>query len=70
MKKIHPKHGEERIVKFFAFLPVTVKYKIDSFTYRTAETRWLETVTVKQKYNGIGDDGSFPYWYNICFIDD
>ena len=35
------KHKTQRIIKRFAFLPITVE----------AETRWLETVYIEQIYN-------------------
>lgn len=47
----HPEVGETRVKQWFAFLPV----EIDD------DTRWLEWVTVKQRYGYM--------WYNDAFID-
>lgn len=40
MKWKEPREGETRVVTYFAFFPVTINH----------ETRWLETVTVKEQY--------------------
>lgn len=40
------KNGEERITSFFAWLPVEAK----NTDKKIAETRWLEKVTVRQKF--------------------
>lgn len=61
MKKIYPKHYEIRIVKKFAFLPITITH----YGIRK-EKRWFETVHIKQHYV-ITHSGS--YWKNVEFID-
>ncbi len=41
MKFIRHAHGDRRVIKRFALFPITICY----------ETRWLETVYIKQRYN-------------------
>ena len=50
--------GCERIIKKFAILPIKIDYEI----------RWLETVTIKQKY-AYHLSYVDACWHNICFID-
>lgn len=54
--------GTTRIKTWFALFPVTIKYG--------SETRWLEKVTVKQKWvrNKYAILSSEYYWENIEFI--
>lgn len=59
--KPEPSHGDIRCKSYFAWLPVTIDL----------QTRWLEKVTVKQKYFATT---YAPYiigsWINICFEDE
>jgi hypothetical protein len=61
MKYIRPKVGTERVRKYFAILPVSIK----------RETRWLEVVKVQQKYCWLycGDNEPKLDWYNLAFAD-
>lgn len=60
-----PRNGDTRVVKFFAFLPVSVRKIISGRDI--VYTRWLENVTVKQRYK---QDAEFhSNWENIEFID-
>ena len=52
--------GEERIVSFFAFSPVTIQHN------GKFETRWMERVTVRQKFEVLGFDRE---WHNVEFVD-
>lgn len=54
--------GEQRVRTFFAWLPVTV------YQYPTCETRWLTTVTVRQRFRCLMILHSF--WENVAFEDD
>ncbi|MFA5053547.1 MAG: hypothetical protein WC565_05795 [Parcubacteria group bacterium] len=58
IRDIH-RDGEERIVSFFAFWPVTLK-RNGKF-----ETRWLERVTIRQEFKVLG---AFAEWHNIEFV--
>lgn len=60
--KIYPKHGDYRIKKFFAWLPVTIGL----------ETRWLEKVTIRQQYFSLHANRTidhFSGWMKCNFID-
>jgi hypothetical protein len=70
-KKIEP--GIERIVKRFAFFPITEVVKTDDIRYfRNGETRWLETVYIKQvRVEGFGGElGGMPddHWDSREFV--
>lgn len=54
--KLYP--SEVRRVTWFAWLPVRIGL----------ETRWLETVTVRQRVNPLATLGG-PRWFNEEFID-
>lgn len=55
--------GDSRVVTWFALLPVTIE------TPRHVETRWLERVTVVQRY--FENDFVWgPTWGNVRFVDD
>lgn len=58
--KLQPKPlpCDERIIKKFAIFPIKIGYEI----------RWLEMVTIKQRYV-FYRSYSDCYWNNICFID-
>lgn len=56
-KKKKPRHGQERMVRFFAILPVTCE----------DETRWLEWVIVRQVYQLRRDILHRSYWVNMGF---
>jgi len=58
MRDIEPQDYEERIYSWFAFWPVTIN----------RETRWLETITVRQIYGGQYNWWGHS-WQNIEFID-
>ena len=60
MKKIKQISGT-RTRTFFAFFPVSVYYD------NMKETRWLETVTVFEKYTLCAFSDS--YWQTVKFID-
>lgn len=51
--------NEQKIVSYFAFLPVTIK----------GETRWLEKVTILKEWYGYFEGLSQRSWHNIKFID-
>jgi hypothetical protein len=51
--------GEERVRTFFAWLPVTV------YGYPFCETRWLTTVTIRQRFRCVMTLQSF--WVNVAF---
>ena len=50
--------GEERVRTFFAWFPVCV------YKYPTWETRWLTTVTVRQRFSCIT---MHAWWENVAF---
>jgi hypothetical protein len=52
--------GDTRVVTFFAWFPV---FEDAEFW---CQMRWLETVTVKQRFLGFGHD----VWLNEEFIDE
>lgn len=60
--------GDQRTHKFFALLPVSIK------TNETTETRWLETVCVRQQfiveeYTDCSYGSSIrSYWKNLAFL--
>lgn len=54
--KPKPMHGEVRIIKKFAVFPIKI----------CREIRWLETVTIAQRY---GYDWTGECWYNMHFVD-
>lgn len=54
----------DRIDEWFAILPVTIKYYKDNIYVK--ETRWLERIKVKQRYEDVGYDF---VWVNKSFID-
>lgn len=57
MRWTSPREGDVRVKKWFAFLPAKAG----------EEYRWLETVTVEQKYYiGCGSN----YWRNLRFIEE
>lgn len=60
MRWFKPRGGEEKIVKKFAFFPITIH----------DETRWLETVTIKYRYytasSYLWDKGC---WLPVKFVD-
>lgn len=53
-----PLLNDERIIKKFAIFPIKIGYEI----------RWLEMVTIKQRYIYSCSYSGY-YWDNICFID-
>lgn len=55
MKFKIPQHGDERTRTFFAWLPVRDDY----------EVRWLEKVTVRERYSSI----IYACWYVLEFLD-
>lgn len=57
MRWQEPKDGDEKIVKKFALLPITLG----------RETRWLEFVTIKYIYAGYHHIRGC--WYPDSFID-
>jgi len=57
MKWNHPKDGEKRIVKHFAFLPVRIKQ----------ESRWLETVYLLEEYLSAPYTYTGGYWFQRKF---
>ena len=57
MRDIEPTPGEERIITWFAWLPVRIG----------REMRWLESVTVSQVY-AVDTESSFDHqWLNLEF---
>ena len=48
--------GDERVVTFFAWLPVMIMGD------EILETRWLETVKIRQEY-------IHRHWDNVAFVD-
>ena len=65
MRYVKPEIGTERAVKFFAMLPVTIG----------RETRWLERVKVKQRYQTMtsiepvcGHPVPSDEWTNVEFL--
>lgn len=58
-KKI-PRHGDIRTIKKFLFLPKTIRMK------DVLETRWLETVWIKQEYINIS---MYVKWEDVAFVD-
>ena len=60
MRFVEPKLGTERVKTWFALFPVRVG----------RETRWLEKVTVEQKYTLVNFDDPYEDWYNVKFIDE
>ena len=56
--KIKPFHGEIRTREFFAWFPISV------ITGRATDTRWLETVSICEKYNGL-----YHKWFKEHFVD-
>jgi hypothetical protein len=57
MRINHPKHGDERIRTFFAWLPV--------YCESANQSRWWEMVTVEEFYTDTYDE-----WKVKQFIDD
>ena len=55
---------ERRVVKTFAWLPITCKDREDHRVIK--ETRWLETVYVVQQYH----KSYYSHWTNIRFADE
>lgn len=53
--------GDKRVRKFFAFFPVCVWGRTE------AETRWLQRVTVLEKFVVSWSDS---YWITLKFIDE
>lgn len=51
MRWSEPSDGENKIVKKFLLLPLTINY----------ETRWLEKVTIEYRYIEILGYGSWAY---------
>lgn len=60
MKWKAPKMGDTRIVKRFAFIPITTQV----YPSNDNETRWLCFVTLRQSYNVI-----HKCWFNNWFVD-
>ena len=52
MRWTRPPRWADRIVKRFAFLPITIK----------GEARWLENVYLAQTYNPVAG------WMNLAFV--
>jgi len=65
MKWRRPKTGHTRVVKKFAFFPITALCLERNGKSRTwfRETRWLCFCKIKQRYNLFGK------WVNDYFID-
>jgi hypothetical protein len=61
MKKKYPKHFKTRVVKRFAWFPITI-----TRSYISKETRWLEEVQIKQHYVITSHSSK---WINDEFID-
>ena len=61
--------GKRRIITKFAILPITVYHELTN----DVETRWLETVTVRQEYTagatGMCEPPSY-YWRDIEFVEE
>lgn len=54
-----PKHGQRRIIRKFAILPI----------FTSNECRWLEWVKLEQEYSEYWDDETNgDRWINIRFI--
>jgi hypothetical protein len=51
--------GERRVISYFAWIPVTIKNR------EVKETRWLERITVEQRFELGWCDNE---WCNIRFI--
>lgn len=59
MRRKKPKHGDIRVVRRFAILPICANY----------EWRWLEWVEIKQEYSEYWDDTTNgDCWYNVEFV--
>lgn len=58
------RQGDERVIKCFALFPITCRNKM--ITKVIIETRWLETVYIRQVYSA--DWGSLSVWKNKCFV--
>jgi hypothetical protein len=54
-RRLRPQYMEDRVVTFFAWLPVIICKGI-------TEVRWLETVKIKQYYGSMG-------WINLEFLE-
>ena len=53
MRWFKPDHGDYKVRSWFALFPVTVE----------CETRWLERVTVKYRYDGVIKKDWEPLWF-------
>ena len=60
------KRYDTRVIKRFAFFPITIKRKYDDETIK--ETRWLETCYIEQEYYDLYSYQVFE-WHNIRFVD-
>lgn len=56
--------GSTRIKTYFAWLPVTGTFWYDNIPIQ--QTRWLEEVTIRQRYVASGND---RLWGSTEFID-
>ena len=64
----NPKEGDERIIKKFAFFPISIKDNTKTYI------RWLVFCTIKQKYYSFisWDDDGIPEsgWVDMEFLGD
>ena len=59
-----PKNNERRIIKRFALFPITIYAKCNPrLERRYYESRWLETVYIKQNY-----ESHTGCWENYAFV--
>jgi hypothetical protein len=65
MRKIEPQHHSVRVIKKFAWFPISIR----TWSQGSKETRWLEHVVIEQKYYVGG--APFPFidgWKNEKFL--
>jgi hypothetical protein len=55
-----PRRGDERVRSWFAWWPVTVT---------GVETRWLESVMVRERYVGAAHGSIGNPWAPVAFVD-
>ncbi len=59
MRWVRPEHGDIRVRRMFAFFPMTIG----------RETRWLEWVRCKERYEESYDSG-WRVWRVLAWVDD
>lgn len=59
-----PRHGDTRIIKKFALLPIAIT------NGNIQKTRWLETCYIKQTYSEYFENYMNPRWINKCFVEE